>query len=212
MHVLKPQTAYLNITVNISRILNLREQETTLVSSSYFLYFVSQQSQRNASPLIADCICLPFCKHHCQGGLPSQGKGRWTKNAGDGNNQSRYTDQVRLDRALGFHQWTTHTGPGSLMKQLMRNIASLISETTCCLHPLHINFKEDLGLDYIIEPKSFEANYCLGNCKDDISLPAVFEFYKRLPSDHPASSIRPRCIPCSIDHYLPVLLLYEGHI
>ena len=67
-----------------------------------------------------------------------------------------------------------------------------LNETTCCLHPLHINFKEDLGLDYIIEPKSFEANYCLGNCKDDISLPAVFEFYKRLPSDHPASSIRPR--------------------
>ena len=85
-----------------------------------------------------------------------------------------------------------------------------LSEPLGSSEPLTVD--EEAKVAAFIEPKSFEANYCLGNCKDDILLPAVFEFYKRLPSDHPASSIRPRCVPRSIDHYLPVLLLYEGHI
>ncbi|CAJ0957180.1 unnamed protein product [Ranitomeya imitator] len=34
----------------------------------------------------------------------------------------------------------------------------------CCVKPLYINFRKDLGWKWIHEPKGYEANYCLGNC------------------------------------------------
>ena len=64
-------------------------------------------------------------------------------------------------------------------------------ETTCSLHSLTVNFK-DLGLDFIIEPQSFNINYCLGTCNDHLS-PIVYEFYRRLGPNSPASSIQPHC-------------------
>ncbi|KAI6657439.1 Transforming growth factor beta-1 [Oopsacas minuta] len=38
------------------------------------------------------------------------------------------------------------------------------NEKKCCVRPLEINFKEDLGWDYIQTPTSFNANYCAGTC------------------------------------------------
>ena len=38
------------------------------------------------------------------------------------------------------------------------------NEENCCVRPLEINFREDLGWDYIASPPSFNANYCDGNC------------------------------------------------
>ena len=65
-------------------------------------------------------------------------------------------------------------------------------ETTCSLHSLTVNFQRDLGLDFIIEPKSFNINYCLGTCNDHPS-PIVYEFYRRLGPNSPVSSIQPHC-------------------
>ena len=38
------------------------------------------------------------------------------------------------------------------------------NEENCCVRPLEINFKKDLGWDYIASPPSFNANYCDGSC------------------------------------------------
>ena len=37
-------------------------------------------------------------------------------------------------------------------------------EMNCCLRSLEINFKRDLGWNWIISPKSYKANYCEGLC------------------------------------------------
>ena len=68
------------------------------------------------------------------------------------------------------------------------------SNETCSLHPLSINFQDDLGFDFIILPKSFSANYCLGTCLYNEG-PAVYQFYHLLGPNSPASSIQPHCIP-----------------
>ena len=68
------------------------------------------------------------------------------------------------------------------------------SNETCSLHPLSINFQDDLGFDFIILPKSFSANYCLGTCLYNEG-PAVYHFYHLLGPNSPASSIQPHCIP-----------------
>ena len=68
------------------------------------------------------------------------------------------------------------------------------SNETCSLHPLSINFQDDLGFDFIILPKSFSANYCLGTCLYNEG-PAVYRFYHLLGPNSPASSIQPHCIP-----------------
>lgn len=37
-------------------------------------------------------------------------------------------------------------------------------ETRCCRYPLKVDF-EAFGWDWIIAPKSYEANYCAGECQ-----------------------------------------------
>ena len=80
------------------------------------------------------------------------------------------------------------------------------SNETCSLHPLSINFQDDLGFDHIYEPKSFIANYCLGTCSYD-EVPAVYYYYHLLGPNSPASSIRPHCIPRTY-RSLDVLSMY----
>lgn len=38
------------------------------------------------------------------------------------------------------------------------------NERNCCVRPLEINFREDLGWNYISSPPTFNANYCAGDC------------------------------------------------
>ena len=38
------------------------------------------------------------------------------------------------------------------------------NEKRCCVRPLEINFREDLGWNYISSPATFNANYCAGDC------------------------------------------------
>ena len=78
------------------------------------------------------------------------------------------------------------------------------SNETCSLHPLSINFQDDLGFDFVIYPKSFSANYCLGTCLYN-EAPAIYNFYRLLGPNSPASSIQPHCIPRTY-HSLEVLL------
>ena len=65
-------------------------------------------------------------------------------------------------------------------------------ETTCSLHALTIHFQRDLGFDFILQPESFNANYCLGTCALHSS-PIVYLLYDRLGPNSPVSSIQPHC-------------------
>ena len=66
-------------------------------------------------------------------------------------------------------------------------------ETTCSLHALTIHFQRDLGFDFILQPESFNANYCLGTCTLHSS-PIVYLLYYRLGPNSPVSSIQPHCV------------------
>ena len=67
--------------------------------------------------------------------------------------------------------------------------------TTCCLHPLTINFREDLGFDFILQPREFAANFCEGLCPDVSGsgshvTPGLYYFLNRLDS----SLVEPCCV------------------
>ena len=83
-------------------------------------------------------------------------------------------------------------------------------QATCCLHPLNIHFHDDLGLDFIIQPRSFDANYCLGSCSL-FNSPTVFAYYSLLSPNTPASSIEPHCGIRSTRN-LEVLMAINGQL
>ena len=82
------------------------------------------------------------------------------------------------------------------------------NETTCCLHPLRINFHKDLRFSFILLPFSFNVNYCVGICPVSWSA-AVFKIYSLLGSNSPVSSIQPQCVSRSTG-YIEVLVMYNG--
>lgn len=70
------------------------------------------------------------------------------------------------------------------------------NESTCCLQPLDINFKDDLGIDFITRPKTFRANFCNGYCPEvtgtELSTSQRFQILRHLDSS-PTRAIRPCC-------------------
>ena len=63
---------------------------------------------------------------------------------------------------------------------------------TCCLYPLTINFKEDLGFDFILQPPEFSSNYCEGFCSiysDTLMTPRLYDLLRRI-----GSSVEPCCV------------------
>ncbi|XP_075690566.1 transforming growth factor beta-1 proprotein [Rhinoderma darwinii] len=75
----------------------------------------------------------------------------------------------------------------------------------CCVKPLFINFRKDLGWKWIHEPKGYEANYCLGNCpfiwSMDKQYSRVLSLYNQ---NNPGASISPCCVPDVLDP-LPII-------
>ena len=71
------------------------------------------------------------------------------------------------------------------------------NQSTCCLNHLELNFHDDLGLDFIVLPTTFTANYCEGVCPDmmggQLMTPRIFELFSRLPEMNPGSSLEPCC-------------------
>lgn len=37
-------------------------------------------------------------------------------------------------------------------------------EENCCVRPLYIDFRQDLGWKWVHEPKGYYANFCSGPC------------------------------------------------
>ena len=85
-----------------------------------------------------------------------------------------------------------------------------INETTCCLKNLTLNFREDLRINHIIEPRSFPANYCQGYCPltagTQLMTPMLFEYLSRLGEGSPGSSVEPCCAGHEYQT-LPVVML-----
>ena len=81
------------------------------------------------------------------------------------------------------------------------------NQSTCCLKKLVIDFEKDLGLGFVIMPKTFEANYCEGICPvtpgGKLMTPEVYKFITRL-TNHPAASIEP-C--CAGNRYRPLIIV-----
>ena len=66
-------------------------------------------------------------------------------------------------------------------------------ETTCCLHPLTINFERDLGIDFIHLPINFTTNYCEGFCPQLSSLGVSRSNLLLELQGSTASSVAPCC-------------------
>lgn len=79
------------------------------------------------------------------------------------------------------------------------------SGKNCCVKPLFINFRKDLGWKWIHEPKGYEASYCLGSCpfiwSMDKQYSKVLSLYNQ---NNPGASISPCCVPEVLDP-LPII-------
>jgi hypothetical protein len=75
--------------------------------------------------------------------------------------------------------------------------ACTANRSTCCLKSFELSFHEDLGLNFILLPENFTANYCEGVCPElmggQLMTPRIYELFSRLPETNPGSSVEPCC-------------------
>lgn len=80
-------------------------------------------------------------------------------------------------------------------------------QKTCCLKKLRIDFAKDLGMEFVVLPKTFEANYCEGVCPitpgGALLTPQVYSFITKL-TNHQAASLEP-C--CAANTFKPLLII-----
>ncbi|XP_016092875.1 transforming growth factor beta-3 proprotein [Sinocyclocheilus grahami] len=69
-------------------------------------------------------------------------------------------------------------------------------EENCCVRPLYIDFRQDLGWRWIHEPKGYHANFCSGPCpylrSADTTHSSLLSLYNTL---NPEASASPCCVP-----------------
>ncbi|XP_016341111.1 transforming growth factor beta-3-like [Sinocyclocheilus anshuiensis] len=79
-------------------------------------------------------------------------------------------------------------------------------EENCCVRPLYIDFRQDLGWRWIHEPKGYHANFCSGPCpylrSADTSHSSLLSLYNTL---NPEASASPCCVPQDLE---PLTILY----
>ncbi|CAI9584419.1 unnamed protein product [Staurois parvus] len=103
-------------------------------------------------------------------------------------------------------EWRMEQTPSTRRKRAVdEEYCRTNSGKNCCLKPLYINFRKDLGWKWIHEPKGYEANYCLGNCpfiwSMDKQYSKVLSLYNQ---NNPGASISPCCVPEVLDP-LPII-------
>ena len=80
------------------------------------------------------------------------------------------------------------------------------SETNCCLRELFIDFRKDLGWNWIRAPSGYKANYCAGACpylwSTDTQHSTILSLYHTM---NPQASSAPCCTPKDLD---PIVLMY----
>ncbi|MEE6473886.1 hypothetical protein FKM82_010206 [Ascaphus truei] len=79
-------------------------------------------------------------------------------------------------------------------------------QDNCCLRPLYIDFKRDLGWKWMHEPKGYHANFCAGACpylwSSDTQHSRVLGLYNTI---NPEASATPCCVPQDLE---PLTILY----
>ncbi|KAJ7410223.1 Transforming growth factor beta-3 [Willisornis vidua] len=79
-------------------------------------------------------------------------------------------------------------------------------EENCCVRPLYIDFRQDLGWKWVHEPKGYFANFCSGPCpylrSADTTHSTVLGLYNTL---NPEASASPCCVPQDLE---PLTILY----
>ncbi|XP_009576555.1 PREDICTED: transforming growth factor beta-2, partial [Fulmarus glacialis] len=79
-------------------------------------------------------------------------------------------------------------------------------QDNCCLRPLYIDFKRDLGWKWIHEPKGYHANFCAGACpylwSSDTQHSRVLSLYNTI---NPEASASPCCVSQDLE---PLTILY----
>uniref|UniRef100_G1PMR3 Transforming growth factor beta n=2 Tax=Myotis lucifugus TaxID=59463 RepID=G1PMR3_MYOLU len=79
-------------------------------------------------------------------------------------------------------------------------------EENCCVRPLYIDFRQDLGWKWVHEPKGYYANFCSGPCpyllSADTTHSKVLGMYTTL---NPEASAAPCCVPQDME---PLTILY----
>lgn len=82
--------------------------------------------------------------------------------------------------------------------------------TQCCKQSLYVSF-EDLGWDdWIIAPKGYFANYCMGECAGRPRTPDMFRYFhahvlEEYRLRNPYASVSPCCAPTKLS---PMSLIY----
>ena len=85
-------------------------------------------------------------------------------------------------------------------------------ESHCCLKETTVNIKEDLGLNWVLAPRTFQFTYCLGLCpRIWPSSTLNMEYRGRLRAVNPTSSPEPCCVPHDT-RPLTVLTYENGHL
>ena len=84
------------------------------------------------------------------------------------------------------------------------------SEPNCCLRELEIDFQQDLGWDFVLQPQSFHSNYCEGLCPahwpaHSMSTTLLIK-YKEM---NPTAAVKPCCVPAVLKP-LVVLIVHNG--
>uniref|UniRef100_A0A8C6H0R7 Transforming growth factor beta n=1 Tax=Mus spicilegus TaxID=10103 RepID=A0A8C6H0R7_MUSSI len=99
-------------------------------------------------------------------------------------------------------------GQGSQRKKraLDTNYCFRNLEENCCVRPLYIDFRQDLGWKWVHEPKGYYANFCSGPCpylrSADTTHSTVLGLYNTL---NPEASASPCCVPQDLE---PLTILY----
>ncbi|XP_076017694.1 transforming growth factor beta-3 proprotein [Genypterus blacodes] len=79
-------------------------------------------------------------------------------------------------------------------------------EENCCVRPLYINFRQDLGWRWIHRPEGYYANFCSGPCpylrSADTTHSSLLSLYTAL---NPEASASPCCVPQDLE---PLTILY----
>ncbi|KPP68969.1 hypothetical protein Z043_112309 [Scleropages formosus] len=104
------------------------------------------------------------------------------------------------------HRLDTQTSSRRRKRALDTNYCFSNYEENCCVRPLYIDFRQDLGWRWIHEPKGYYANFCSGPCpylrSADTTHSSLLSLYNTL---NPEASASPCCVPQDLE---PLTILY----
>ncbi|XP_042356252.1 transforming growth factor beta-3 proprotein [Plectropomus leopardus] len=104
------------------------------------------------------------------------------------------------------HRLDAHTSSRRRKRALDTNYCFNNYEENCCVRPLYINFRQDLGWRWIHQPEGYYANFCSGPCpylrSADTTHSSLLSLYNTL---NPEASASPCCVPQDLE---PLTILY----